>query len=173
MLLDKTLFYGRIVYMIIAREQIRLFFINPVLLSCIFSWLSAQLIKTLIKLFSGKVHSIKELFELLFWRTGSMPSSHAALVSALSTSIGFRSGINSDVFILSIGFFLVTIRDAVGVRRANGIQARMINEIGMKLKEKGLIDYKPIKEVQGHTPIEVFIGCLLGFFIGLAFSVLK
>lgn len=155
-----------------AREQIHLFLTNPVLLSCIFSWLSAQLIKTLIKLFSGKVHSLGELFELLFWRTGSMPSSHSALVSCLCTTIGFRSGINSDVFILSLGFFLVTIRDAVGVRRANGIQAKMLNEIGKKLAEKGLMDYKPIKEVQGHTPIEVFIGCLLGFFIGLAFSVL-
>src|SRR5574344_1670195 len=111
--------------MITAREQIRLFFTNPVLLSCIFSWLSAQLIKTLIKLFSGKVHSIGELFELLFWRTGSMPSSHAALVTSLCTTIGFRSGINSDVFILSVGFFLVTIRDAVGGRRANGIFYRL------------------------------------------------
>jgi len=156
-----------------AREQLHIFFTNPVLLACIFSWLSAQLIKTLIKLFSGRVHSIKELFELLFWRTGSMPSSHAALVASLCTTIGFRSGIENDVFILSIGFFLVTIRDAVGVRRANGIQARVINEIGKMLSEKGLMDYKPIKEVQGHTPMEVLIGCLLGFAIGLAFSVLK
>ena len=46
---------------------------NPVLLACVFSWLSAQLIKTLIKLLSGKVHSVGELFELLIWRTGSMP----------------------------------------------------------------------------------------------------
>ena len=156
-----------------AREQIRLFITNPVLLSCIFSWLCAQFIKTLIKLFSGKVHSLGELFELLLWRTGSMPSSHAALVSTLCTTIGFRSGINSDVFMLSLGFFLVTIRDAVGVRRANGIQAKVLNKIGKALAEKGIIEFKPIKEVQGHTPAEVAIGCLLGFFIGLAFSVLK
>ncbi len=156
-----------------VKEQFYLFLTNPVLLSCIFSWLSAQFIKTLIKLFSGKIHSIKELFELLFWRTGSMPSSHAALVSTLCTTIGFRSGVTSDVFILSVGFFLVTIRDAVGVRRANGIQARELNKIGRELSEKGLIEFTPIKEVQGHTPAEVFIGCLLGFSIGLAFSVLK
>ena len=49
----------------------------------------------------------------------------------------------------------------------------MINTIGRALSEKGLIEYKPIKEVQGHTPPEVMVGCLLGFFIGLAFSVLK
>ncbi len=156
-----------------ARGQLLLFLKNPVLLSCISSWFCAQLLKTLIKLFSGKVHSLKELFELLLWRTGSMPSSHAALVASLCTSIGFRSGINSDIFILSLGFFLVTIRDAVGVRRANGIQARTLNKVGRVLKEKGLIDFTPIKEVQGHSPAEVAIGCVLGFFIGLAFSVLK
>ena len=156
-----------------AGEQIKLLFTNPILLSCIFSWLSAQFLKTMIKLFSRKVHSFKELFELFFWRTGSMPSSHSALVTTLCTTIGYRSGINSDVFILSIGFFLVTIRDAVGVRRASGIQATILNKIGQKLSEKGIMDFKPIKEVQGHTPAEVAIGCLLGFFIGLAFSVLK
>ena len=156
-----------------ARAQLHLFFSNPVLLSCIFSWLCAQLIKTLIKLFSGKVHSVQELFELMLWRTGSMPSSHSALVATLCTNIGFRSGVDSDVFILSLGFFLVTVRDAVGVRRANGIQARILNGIGRALAEKGIVDFKPIKEVQGHTPAEVVIGCLLGFFIGLAFCELN
>ncbi len=156
-----------------AKEQIRQLISNPVLLACIFSWLSAQVIKTLIKLFSGKIRSIGELFELLLWRTGSMPSSHSAFVSSLCTTIGFRSGINSDVFVLSLGFFFVTIRDAVGVRRASGIQAKVINTIGKKLAEKGIMEFKTIKEVQGHTPAEVFIGCLLGFFVGLAFSVLK
>ena len=67
---------------------------------------------------------------------------------------------------------MVTIRDAVGVRRSSGIQARKINEIGKSLKENRVMDFKPIKEVNGHTPIEVSIGCLLGFFIGLAYSLL-
>lgn len=153
-----------------AKDQIRQFFSNPVFLSCVFSWFCAQLIKTLIKLFSGKIHSVRELFELMFWRTGSMPSSHSALVSTLCTTIAFRSGLNSDVFLLSLGLFMITIRDAVGVRRANGIQAKELNLIGRMLKEKGIMDFKPIKEVQGHTPAEVAIGCLLGFFIGIAFS---
>ena len=154
------------------KEQLHLFFSQPAFLACLFSWLSAQLVKTLIKLFSGKVHSLKELFELLLWRTGSMPSSHSALVATLCTTIGFRSGVNSDVFILSLGFYLVTIRDAVGVRRANGLQATMLNKIGRLLPAKNIIEeVKPIKEVQGHTPAEVIIGSLLGFFIGLAFSV--
>ena len=157
-----------------SRQQIIVFLTNPVLLSMLFSWLLAQLIKTLIKLFSGSVKSLKELLELLLWRTGGMPSSHSALVVSLTTCIGFRSGVNSDVFMLSAAFMFVTVRDALCVRRSSGIQANMINRIGHKMKEKNLIDdYKPIKEVQGHKPAEVFIGCFLGFVIGVAFSVLK
>ncbi|WP_407399116.1 divergent PAP2 family protein [Treponema sp.] len=155
------------------KSQLHSFLTQPAIIACIFSWLSAQFLKTLIKLFSGKVHSLKELLELLLWRTGSMPSSHSSLVTTLCTMIAFHSGIDSDVFILSLGFFLVTIRDAVGVRRANGLQAALLNRVGRSLAEKGIIEFKPIKEVQGHTPTEVLMGVLLGFVIGLAFSVLK
>ena len=85
-----------------AKAQVYVLFQNPILIACIFSWFSAQFIKTVIKLFSGRVHSIKDLFELLLWRTGSMPSSHAALVACLSISIGFHSGFDSDVFVFAL-----------------------------------------------------------------------
>lgn len=153
--------------------QLRALFMSNAFLGCIFSWFCAQFIKTLIKLFSGKVKNIGELLELLIWRTGGMPSSHSALVSCLCTTIGFNSGITSDVFILSFCFYMITIRDALGVRRANGIQANVLNKIGQELTDKGLVDeYKKIKEVQGHTPLEVIVGSILGVFIGIAFSVL-
>ncbi|MBR1535977.1 MAG: divergent PAP2 family protein [Treponema sp.] len=153
--------------------QLQALLTSPLLLACVSSWLCAQFIKTVIKLFSGKVHSFQELFELLFWRTGSMPSSHSSITACLCTTIGYRSGVDSDIFILSAVFYLVTIRDAVGVRRANGRQARRLNEIGEILKEKGIFeDYKRLKEVNGHSPMEAFVGSLLGFFIGIAFCVL-
>lgn len=156
-----------------AGKQIQTLLKSPLFLGCIFSWFSAQFIKTAIKLFFGKIHSFKDLFELLFWRTGSMPSSHSAITACLCTMIGFNSGFGSEIFILSLVFYLVTIRDAVGVRRANGFQARRINEIGEILKEHGFYDdYTKLKEVNGHSPMEVFVGSLLGFFIGVAFSVL-
>ena len=155
-----------------AKVNIQLFFSSPVFLACVFSWLSAQFIKTAINVLVGKVHSLKELIDLMFWRTGGMPSSHSAVVAAIATSIGFRSGINSDVFILALGFFFVTIRDAVGVRRSSGMQAKKLNELGTRLDEHGLVEFKKIKEVQGHTPMEVLVGCILGFFTGLAFATL-
>ena len=155
-------------------EQLNLFLHNPIFLAGIFSWLGAQFIKTGIKLIYGNIHSLGELFEVMIWRTGGMPSSHSALVTSLCTTIAVRHGIHSDLFIFSLGFFFIVIRDAFGVRRSSGVQARKINEIGKDLKEKGIIEsYKSIKEVDGHTPMEVLCGCLVGFFVGLSFSLLK
>lgn len=156
----------------LARNQFQLLITNPVFLAGVCSWFSAQFIKTVIKLLSHKVRSFREVFGLLFWRTGGMPSSHSALVASLCTSIGIRSGIKSDIFILSACFMLVVVRDALGVRRSSGIQAKLLNEIGSALTEHDIIRVKPIKEVQGHKPIEVLIGCLLGLCMGVAFTVL-
>lgn len=152
-------------------EQFKDFVHSPILLAAIASWLSAQFIKTLINILYGRIHSVAELFENLIWKTGGLPSSHSALVTSVSTTIGFRNGISSDIFMLSLAFLMVTIRDAVGVRRSSGIQAKKINEIGKELDEKKIAAYKPIKEVNGHTPMEVTLGCVLGFALGLAFSI--
>ncbi len=156
------------------REQFILFLKNPVFLSCLFSWFGAQFLKAAIKLIYGKINSLEELLEVMVWRTGGMPSSHSSLVTSLCTTIGFRNGINSDIFCFALVFFLVVIRDAFGVRRSSGMQAHKLNEIGNELSTKSILDiFKPLKEVDGHTPMEVLCGCFLGFFIGLAFSLLK
>lgn len=155
-------------------EQFKLFLVNPVLLACIFSWLSAQFLKTAINLIYGRIHTFGELIEMMIWRTGGMPSSHSALVSSLCVTIGYRNGINSDIFVFSLGFFLVVIRDAFGVRRSSGLQARKLNKLGKDLKDSNIVkEYTPIKEVNGHTPMEVICGCILGVIVGLAFSLLK
>ncbi len=155
-------------------QQLMAFLQNPVWLACVFSWLIAQFIKTSISLIYGRIHSLTDLFENLIWKTGGMPSSHSALVTSLCVTIGFRKGIGSDIFIFSLVFFFVVIRDAFGVRRSTGIQAKKINELGSELSRKNIISsYKVLKEVLGHTPTEVICGCVLGFFVGLAFSLLK
>ena len=153
-----------------AAEQIKQFLLNPVLLACVSSWFCAQFIKTVLNALYGRIHNISEIIENLLWKTGGLPSSHSALVSALCTTIGFKQGITSDIFILSFCFCMITVRDAVGVRRSSGVQAKKINELGRMLDEKKIAAYVSIKEVQGHSPMEVTVGCLLGFFTGLAFS---
>ena len=152
-------------------EQVKSLVTSPVFLAALTSWFSAQFIKTVINILYGQIHSLGELIENLFWKTGGLPSSHSALVTSVATTIGFRNGLGSDIFLLSFAFLMVTVRDAVGVRRASGMQARKINNIGKALDEKGIIEYRAMKDVQGHSPMEVTLGCVLGFVLGLAFSV--
>ena len=160
--------------LILLKEQLKLFLTNSTFLAGIVSWFCAQFIKTLINIIGRKVRSPGELIELMFWRTGGMPSSHSALVTSLCTTVAFKNGLNSDIFLVSFVFLLVVVRDAFGVRRASGIQAQKINELGKELEDNKVIqNYKSLKEVNGHTPMQVLLGCLLGFLIGLTFSLLK
>ena len=83
-------------------QQFLLFIHNPIFLACIFSWLGAQFIKAAIKLIYGRIHSLTDLLEVMFWRTGGMPSSHSALVTSLCVTIAIRHGLQSDLFIFCI-----------------------------------------------------------------------
>lgn len=150
--------------------QVRIVVQNPIFLAAITSWLLSQFIKTFIGFCGSSVHSLPVFFDLLIWRTGGMPSSHSALVTALSTTIGFKQGVSSDLFIFSIFSAMIVIRDAMGVRRSSGLQAKMLNEVGAKMAETMNIPFKPVKEVQGHTPVEVFAGIIVGIVIGSYFS---
>lgn len=132
----------------------------------------AQFIKAVIGLIRSRVKSLKDIVETLLWRTGGMPSSHSALVVALTTSIALVEGTDSSIFTLSMFFSLIVIRDALGVRRAAGMQARAINAIQRDLEKRVKITPHPVKEVQGHTFPQVLVGGLLGFFLALAFCIL-
>ena len=158
----------------VALQKFVNFLTNPIFLAGIFSWLSAQFLKTVIELFYGRIKSFKVLLESMFWRTGGMPSSHSAIVTAVCTAIGVKEGPDSSVFLLSLLLTFITMRDAVGVRRSSGVQSKKINEIGNELEHNGYLkEYKSIKEVNGHTPIQVIMGAILGLVIGLSMSLLK
>ena len=147
------------------------FFLHPVFLSGLTSWLLSQAIKTVVALFSKSVRGSKDLISLLFWRTGGMPSSHSALVFSLVACLGVNNGITSDIFLFSLAVAVITARDAVGVRRSSGFQAKTLNSLGAKFAEQNPdFKFKPIKEIQGHNPAQVVAGAFLGVAIGLFFS---
>jgi acid phosphatase family membrane protein YuiD len=150
----------------------RSFFENPVLLSGISSLFFAQLVKTIIHLLKIKRKNPRDTLELLIWRTGGMPSSHSAMVAAVAASIAFCEGIESNLFVITLMFALIIIRDALGVRRSSGLQARVLNWLGRQTAEKLKIEFHPVKEVNGHSPLEVAVGVLLGIIIAAAFSFL-
>ena len=154
-------------------EKVITFFTHPTFVAGIFSWLGAQFLKTIINLFYGRIKTFKDLIANMFWRTGGMPSSHSAVVTAVCTSIGIKEGVTSSVFMLSLLFTFITMRDAVGVRRSSGIQSQKLNELGKELeKNKCIEEYKSIKEVNGHTPMQVIMGALLGVLIGFSMTLL-
>lgn len=147
-------------------------FHNPVFLSAIFSLLTAQFIKVVVNLFRYRSSSFREVLLTFLWKTGGMPSSHSSLAVSLATAIGLTEGVGSSVFILSMFFALVVIRDAMGVRRSAGLQARVLNQLGKELSGRFGLAFHPVKEVQGHSPPQVLVGSLLGFFIAFAFCTL-
>lgn len=108
----------------------------------------------------------------LFWRTGGMPSSHSALVASLATSVGIVEGIGSTIFIVTLALALIVIRDSLGVRRSSGLQARSLNQLGKEISDRLDLPYLPVKEIQGHAPLEVLVGTFLGIFIAVAIVLL-
>ena len=144
-------------------------FYDPVFLSTLMSWLTAQVIKTLIEIFRLRLRSSKAMLTHMLWRTGGMPSSHSAVVASLATAVGFTQGVESPLFVSLLFYGLLVIRDALGVRRSAGLQARLLNSIGRFLETEQGYEFRPVKEIHGHTFSEVSVGILLGFFIAVAF----
>jgi len=136
---------------------------NSVLLSSIYSWAIAQFIKILIEL-----KKTKKINTALIVSSGGMPSSHSSFVTAMTTSIGFKEGFNSSIFALSAVFSLVVMYDAAGVRRAAGYQAAAINMMVDRLEDQGIKLDKKLKELLGHSPIEVAAGAVLGILVAIA-----
>ena len=98
---------------------------------------------------------------------GGMPSSHTALVLSLTTVIGSKRGINTPEFAISAIFSAVVMYDATGVRRAAGRQARVLNRIVEDLFHQEGLKEERLRELIGHTPIEVIAGALLGVVVAI------
>ncbi|MDR2101425.1 MAG: divergent PAP2 family protein [Treponema sp.] len=152
--------------------SLKAFFENPIFLASVSSWFMAQLIKAVIILLNGRKRNPREILETIAWRTGGMPSSHAALVSSMATSVAFREGLGSNLFTVAFWVALIVMRDSMGVRRSCGLQARTLNLLGRNTADKLDIDYHPVKEIHGHAPLEVAVGALLGIFMAAAYAYL-
>lgn len=135
---------------------------NKVLVCAVIAWTIAQALKVIIVALTSKRFDYTRLVG-----SGGMPSSHSALVMALTTKVGILEGFSSTSFAIALCFALVVMYDAAGVRRAAGNQARILNTIMDDLSHKKPLEEKKLKELLGHTPIEVFAGAILGIVIGI------
>ena len=151
-------------------DSIKAFFSNPIILSSLASWFLSQFIKGIIALIKTRKKGLIELLATMFWRTGGMPSSHAAVVTSMTTAVAFHEGVGSNLFAVSLFVAMVVMRDAMGVRRASGLQADAINLLGRLTGEKLDIEFQPVKEIKGHAPLEVVVGALLGIFVSAFYA---
>ncbi len=122
----------------------------------------AQFIKVVTYLCTHKKINFK-----IFTTTGGMPSSHTAGVIALTTSVALIEGISSMLFAVSLGFSLIVMQDASGIRRAAGKTAATLNRLVDEFVQKNheVKPYTVLKELLGHTPLEVFCGMILGIVV--------
>ncbi len=134
---------------------------NKVLLTAIIGSLSAQILKLIINYVNYKRLDFRILFS-----TGGMPSSHSASVMSLSMAVGFEEGFKSNLFAICLFFSFIVMYDAAGIRRAAGKQAEILNKIIEDLYAGRRTDEK-LKELLGHTPIEVLVGAIWGIIVAL------
>ncbi len=135
---------------------------NRVIQAAALAWAIAQGLKVILTLIlSGKFDSSRMV------GSGGMPSSHSAMTCAMLMVIGFREGFSSSVFALAFCFSGVVMYDAAGVRRSTGKNAEVLNHLIEDLVGNGFeFNEERLKELVGHTPIQVLAGALLGILVG-------
>ncbi len=95
-------------------------------------------------------------------RSGGMPSSHSAMMSSLATVMGYEHGLDSPFFAIAVTIAVIVMYDARGVRQESGRQAKVLNQIVREIFSGLPIGEKELKELLGHTAVEVLVGALVG-----------
>lgn len=133
---------------------------NRILQASFLGWASAQVLKFLFELIWRRRINFRALTTM-----GGMPSSHSAAVSSLATAIAIKDGLGSTLFAIAVWFAAVTMYDAAGIRRAASIQARILNQMIEELFQGHPISDTKLRELLGHTPVEVIAGMALGIVV--------
>lgn len=139
---------------------------NKIFMTTLCAWFIAQTIKVIMGVLREKRFDFR-----WFVGTGGMPSSHAAGASCLATALGMKYGFDTPYFALGAAFAIVVMFDAQGVRRATGRQARILNKLMEDIYWRGRIRENRLRELVGHTPLEVIAGFLLGVVIAIVAGV--
>ena len=148
-------------------ETLRLILSNKILVTAFLGYFIAQIVKAVIEAVMDHTFSFRRLLS----GNGGMPSSHASTVCALATMTAFTMGVGSFEFAFAVIFAIVVMVDASGVRRETGNQAVILNELMeyfAKLKDNPpRFSHDKLKELIGHTPLQVQLGAALGIIIAV------
>ena len=131
------------------------------LLAPLVAWAIAQASKVILTSWRQRRLNLRVLAE-----TGGMPSSHAAIVMGMTAAVGKHAGLSSAPFAVALIFSFVVMYDAAGLRRAAGRQAAILNRLVEDLVHMRGMQEQKLRELLGHTPVEVVVGALLGIVVG-------
>jgi uncharacterized protein len=132
------------------------------LLPPIIAWAIAQAAKVIIASIKARGLNLRVLAD-----PGGMPSSHSAIVMGLTAAIGKHDGLTNAPFAIALIFSFVVMYDAAGVRRAAGKQAAVLNRLVEDLTHMRGVQEQELRELLGHTPVEVLVGAVLGIGVAL------
>ena len=135
---------------------------NKVLIAVLGAWLLAQVLKIPTEYLRSR-----RWMWAMFFAPGGMPSSHSALFVSGTVAVGLYYGFDNPLFGIAAAITMIVAYDASGVRRQAGIHAERINLLFEELLKGHMWDENELKEVIGHTPLEVLGGILLGFFVAI------
>lgn len=135
---------------------------NKVLWVAVLSWFIAQFLKVVVTLLQEHRLDLAK-----FWASGGMPSSHSSFVMALTGSIGRLYGFDSTYFAIAMVFSFIVMYDAANVRLEAGKQAAIINQMIELLENPELNPEERLKEILGHTPLQVLAGGILGVVVSI------
>lgn len=136
---------------------------NHVLWTAVSAWFIAQVLKVILQFIQYRRLDFSRMIG-----SGGMPSSHASFTVSLALSVGFTAGFDSVSFAMAVCFALIVMYDASGVRRSAGQQAQILNRIVEEWEQGDFSETETkLKELLGHTPIEVFAGGVLGAMISI------
>lgn len=148
-------------------KELQLFLSNDIVRIAFVGWFAAQVIKVFLNLIVNKELKLER-----FVGSGGMPSSHTSLVVSTVTAVARVEGVHSTIFAVGLVFALIVMYDAMGVRRETGEQAKLINWMMENWEaEDDQMFGKKLKELIGHSPLEVIAGAILGLIIGLTMKV--
>ena len=145
---------------------------NDLLIVSVLSWLISQICKVFTNMVVNKTFDIRRLLG-----DGGMPSAHSATVVSLAAMCGYVAGFDSVSFAIAFIFAIVVMRDALGVRRETGKQAKSIKELAEVLNaaisdKDEKIRTENLKLLVGHTPLQVIFGAILGVIVSILYIVI-
>lgn len=135
---------------------------NRILILPIMAWVICQILKVVI------AFGVERKLDLNYLTTaGGMPSAHSAIVAALATAIAQELGFGSPLFAMAVVFAFIVMYDATGVRQTVGTHARILNRLLEAILVEHQINEARLRELVGHTPLQVLVGAVLGISLAL------